>query len=74
MVTIIGETYWELFHNRPHWLFELTVELVTFVFATLPIRWWVKRHDLDHPTKAEFKILTKRVAMLEALLQEKETA
>lgn len=68
---ILGETYWELFKNRPHWLFELTVELVTFVCATLPIRWWLIRHDKDHPTKAEFKLLVQRVSDLEAQLQER---
>ncbi len=64
-MTLLAETYWELFHNRPHWLFELTVEVVTFVFATLPIRWWVRRHDLDHPTQGDFKRLMQRVEELE---------
>lgn len=71
---IVAETYWELFRNRPHWFFELTVELATFIVATLPLRWWVRRHDLDHPTQLEFKRLMKRVAVLEAQLQEKEAA
>lgn len=67
---IFAETYWELFKNRPHWLFELTVEVATFIVATLPIRWWVRRHDLDHPTQVEFKRLVQKVSDLEKQLQD----
>lgn len=69
MLSLVGETYWELFRNRPHWLFELTVEIATFIVATLPIRWWVRRHDLDHPTMVEFKKLQQRVVDLERKLE-----
>lgn len=61
----LAETYIELFKSWPHWAIEFTVEVVTFVVATLPIRWWVKRHDLDHPTMVEFKRLQQRVIELE---------
>ncbi len=62
---ILAETYVELFKSWPHWALEFTVEVVTFLVATLPLRWWVRRHDLDHPTMLEFKRLQQRVADLE---------
>jgi len=53
---MIAETYLELLTDIPHWMFELTVEAVTFA---LGVAWgWarVKRHIHDDISEAEQRI------------------
>jgi hypothetical protein len=40
--------YFHLLGNPAHWLFEFTVEGVTFLILTYPARKWIKRHDKEH--------------------------
>jgi hypothetical protein len=42
---ILAESYMELVTNWPHWAFEFTVEGVTFLLLTMPIRALIRRHD-----------------------------
>jgi hypothetical protein len=42
---MLAETYWQLVRDPAHWVFELTVEAVTAVFAFIYGAFWVKRHD-----------------------------
>lgn len=42
---MVAETYMQLLRDWPHWAFEFTVEAVTFVLATLPARYLLRRHD-----------------------------
>ena len=48
------ETYWSLLHNGPHWLFELTVEVVTDIPAFFIGRYfWKRHHDKAHEHEHE---------------------
>lgn len=47
---ILGETYWELMTNWPHWAFEITLMVIfdgLIGMAAIPLfKRWLKNHDI----------------------------
>jgi hypothetical protein len=45
VAVLASESYLTLMRDPAHWLFEITVEIVTGLVITWPIRRFVRHHD-----------------------------